>query len=187
MIDKFKFRCYKVLPLVYDETLSYYEVLCKLTGKIDECIDAINEGSADITQLTSTVEELQGIVQTLQSDVEEIKDELSIKGKVMVDSDIAVGNVNIDIANVDVKDCTLVKVSPKDTAAPAIICGVTIDKGAYDCITGVGYDIADNGVRYVINLYINSETNKITRNRSYKTTDGTTQTDIVIEGIEAVM
>ena len=29
--NNFKFYCQKVLPLVYDESLSYYEVLCKLT------------------------------------------------------------------------------------------------------------------------------------------------------------
>lgn len=27
----FKFWCQKALPLVYDDSLSYYEVLCKLT------------------------------------------------------------------------------------------------------------------------------------------------------------
>lgn len=28
--------CFKVLPLVYDESLSYYEVLCKLTKLLQE-------------------------------------------------------------------------------------------------------------------------------------------------------
>lgn len=36
------FFCHKVLPLVYDDSLSYYEVLCKLTNKINEVIDIIN-------------------------------------------------------------------------------------------------------------------------------------------------
>ena len=35
--------CQKVLPLVYDNSLSYYEVLCKLTNKINELVDAVNE------------------------------------------------------------------------------------------------------------------------------------------------
>lgn len=37
--------CYsqKVLPLVYDNSLSYYEVLCELTNKINELVDAVNE------------------------------------------------------------------------------------------------------------------------------------------------
>lgn len=36
--------CQKVLPLSYDDSLSYYEVLCKLTGKMNEIIFVINDG-----------------------------------------------------------------------------------------------------------------------------------------------
>lgn len=35
----FKFWCYKVLPLVYDDSLSYYEVLCKVVEYINELIE----------------------------------------------------------------------------------------------------------------------------------------------------
>lgn len=35
--------CQKVLPLVYDNSLSYYEVLCKLTNKINELVYTVNE------------------------------------------------------------------------------------------------------------------------------------------------
>lgn len=35
----FKFWCYKVLPLVYDDSLSYYEVLCKIVKYINELIE----------------------------------------------------------------------------------------------------------------------------------------------------
>lgn len=35
--------CQKVLPLVYDNSLSYYEVLCKLTNKINELETKLNE------------------------------------------------------------------------------------------------------------------------------------------------
>ena len=34
--------CQKVLPLVYDESLSYYELLCKLIDKQNEIIDYID-------------------------------------------------------------------------------------------------------------------------------------------------
>lgn len=37
--DTFKFWCYKVLPLVYDESLSYYEILCKVVKYINELIE----------------------------------------------------------------------------------------------------------------------------------------------------
>lgn len=38
------YRCQKILPLTYDDSLSYYENLCKLTSKMNEIIDDINEG-----------------------------------------------------------------------------------------------------------------------------------------------
>ena len=34
--------CQKVLPLVYDESLSYYEAICKLTDKVNELVDIVN-------------------------------------------------------------------------------------------------------------------------------------------------
>lgn len=44
-----RFWCQKVLPLVYDDSLSYYEVLGKLTAKLNEVIAAFNnEISAEV-------------------------------------------------------------------------------------------------------------------------------------------
>lgn len=34
--DRFQWYCQKVMPLIYDQSLSYYEVLCKLTQYIKE-------------------------------------------------------------------------------------------------------------------------------------------------------
>lgn len=35
----FRFWCYKVLPLTYDNSLSYYEVLCKVVMYINDLIE----------------------------------------------------------------------------------------------------------------------------------------------------
>lgn len=42
IITPFGFYCQKVLPLVYDQSLSYYEVLCKVSQKLNEVIEAQN-------------------------------------------------------------------------------------------------------------------------------------------------
>lgn len=42
-VTPLKFWCQKVLPLVYDDSLSYYELLCKVTNKINELIENNNE------------------------------------------------------------------------------------------------------------------------------------------------
>lgn len=42
MIDNLRCWCHKILPLVYDDSLSYYEVLCKTSAKLNEVIDSTN-------------------------------------------------------------------------------------------------------------------------------------------------
>lgn len=42
-VDNLRFRSYKVLPTEYDNTLSYYETLCKVVDKLNETIDMLND------------------------------------------------------------------------------------------------------------------------------------------------
>lgn len=42
-MDRIVFPCSaKILPLTYDDSLSYYEQVCKLTDKMNEIVDFIN-------------------------------------------------------------------------------------------------------------------------------------------------
>ena len=61
-VESFKFWCQKVLPLVYDDSLSYYEVLCKLVTYLNNTIGAVNENTEDIANLTLAFNELQDFV-----------------------------------------------------------------------------------------------------------------------------
>ena len=49
-LPTFKFWCQKVLPLVYDDSLSYYEQLCKLTNKMNELVEFINSNFSEQIQ-----------------------------------------------------------------------------------------------------------------------------------------
>ena len=42
-VQVFTFYCQHILPLVYDESLSYYETLCKLQAKLNEVIKTQND------------------------------------------------------------------------------------------------------------------------------------------------
>lgn len=42
MLENFPFKCIKVLPTVYETSLSYYEVLCKVSQKLNEVIEELN-------------------------------------------------------------------------------------------------------------------------------------------------
>lgn len=50
-----KLGCQKILPLVYDDSLSYYETLCKVVAKLNELGEFIN-GTIDET-VSAVIEE----------------------------------------------------------------------------------------------------------------------------------
>lgn len=58
-LDTFKFWCQKVLPLVYDDSLSYYEILCKVVDYINNMIENQKEFSYELAELKSEL----GVVQ----------------------------------------------------------------------------------------------------------------------------
>lgn len=63
-IDKVKFWCYKVLPLVYDDSLSYYELLCKVVSKLNELIEKY-------APFDDVVAEIQTAIDALQKQIDE--------------------------------------------------------------------------------------------------------------------
>lgn len=50
-IKNFRFWCQPILPLVYDDSLSYYEALCKFNEKLNEVINKINNFQSDIEEM----------------------------------------------------------------------------------------------------------------------------------------
>lgn len=55
----FYFWCYKVLPLVYDQSLSYYEVLCKVVKYINDLIDQDKIIGEELSGIKSDLETVQ--------------------------------------------------------------------------------------------------------------------------------
>ena len=88
---RFKFWCNKVLPTVYDDALSYYEVLTKVTDNLNDVIenldtvednldtlsDTVSTHSSDITTLKSDVAELQSGTEILKADVLQLLSDMS--------------------------------------------------------------------------------------------------------------
>lgn len=64
-----RYYCQQVLPAVYDDSLSYYELLCKVVDYLNNTIRAVNR-NADI------VEEINQDVIELQKELDELKDEM---------------------------------------------------------------------------------------------------------------
>lgn len=61
-IRKFRFWCQKVLPLVYDDSLSYYEVLCKVVDYLNHVIQDTNTLIDDVDDLKAQVDEFQEFI-----------------------------------------------------------------------------------------------------------------------------
>ena len=61
-MGNFRFWCQKVLPLVYDDSLSYYELLCKVVDTLNEVITNLNNFNEDINNLLKAYVELQDYV-----------------------------------------------------------------------------------------------------------------------------
>lgn len=58
-LKHFRFWCQSVLPLVYDDSLSYYEVLCKVVKYINDLIDSDREIIDNLNELESELQIVQ--------------------------------------------------------------------------------------------------------------------------------
>ena len=58
-IENVKFWCFKVLPLVYDDSLSYYEVLCKVVDKLNEMVNNLNGLNDELASLRAAIAQIQ--------------------------------------------------------------------------------------------------------------------------------
>lgn len=61
-LSPFRFWCQKVLPLVYDDSLSYYELLCKALDYLNKTMEDVGTLNVDVTGLYEAYVKLQGYV-----------------------------------------------------------------------------------------------------------------------------
>lgn len=78
------YRCQKILPLVYDDSLSYLEYLGKLSGKMNEIIDNINDEFK-----TVILQEINKIFNEIMIDAiyKEDEETIYLKRETIVDGD----------------------------------------------------------------------------------------------------
>lgn len=72
-LKSFRFWCNKVLPLVYDDSLSYYEVLAKLTEYINKMIENQDFMNNVLGEYGLTLEQVKSDVDFLKLEVERVK------------------------------------------------------------------------------------------------------------------
>ena len=97
----FRQFCQKVLPSVYDDSLSYYELLCKLTAKINEVITANNQNSEAITELQELYKQLKSYVDNyfqtldLEPEIEQALDKMAEDGDLATIISQYLGGINV--------------------------------------------------------------------------------------------
>lgn len=85
----FRFWCQKVLPLVYDDSLSYYELLCKVVDYINNLIHDNSETIDNMDALLTAYNQLQDYVNTyfanldLTGEVSDKIDEMADNGELL--------------------------------------------------------------------------------------------------------
>ena len=67
--EPIKFWCFKVLPLVYDDSLSYLEVLCKMKDKLNEMIEELGEFNVHLKEIQDAINQIQHWIDTFDTSV----------------------------------------------------------------------------------------------------------------------
>ena len=74
-LGKFRFWCQKVLPLVYDDSISYYEVLGKMVVYLNQVIDNVNADTENVLTLKQAFDELEAYVaEAIQYDIHDLEE-----------------------------------------------------------------------------------------------------------------
>lgn len=70
-MEAFRYWCYKVLPLVYDDSLSYYETLCKVVKYINDLIAQDKIIGNDLTEIKNDITTIQNWIDNFDTEYAE--------------------------------------------------------------------------------------------------------------------
>lgn len=107
-LQPFRYWCHKVLPLVYDDSLSYYELLCKVVDYLNKTMEDVDTLHGDVVNLHTAYEELQSYVNNyfstldVQEEINKKLDTMASDGTLenIINNQIF-GKINDDIKNLD--------------------------------------------------------------------------------------
>ena len=94
----FRFWCQKVLPLVYDDSLSYYELLCKVVAYLNDVIENVDGLKIDIDKLLVTYGELEDYVNNYFDNLD-VQAEINTKLDIMASDGTLAQIINEQIFN----------------------------------------------------------------------------------------
>lgn len=89
-LHPFRFWCQKVLPLVYDDSLSYYELLCKVVDYLNKTMEDVDTLEGDVTNLHKAYGQLQDYINNYFNTLD-VQEEINNKLDLMANN----GTLNI--------------------------------------------------------------------------------------------
>ena len=98
-LKPFRYWCQKILPLVYDDSLSYYELLCKVVDFLNKSMEDVETLNEDVTSVYASFSELQDYVNNYFENLD-VQEEINNKLDEMADSgelDSIVSNIFGDL------------------------------------------------------------------------------------------
>ena len=95
-IRPFRYWCHKVLPLVYDDSLSYYELLCKVTQHLNSMGESVNNLGENVQFMLEEFNKLlASFDETIERRIEDIVDALVQQGYLVTSVNGQSGEVDI--------------------------------------------------------------------------------------------
>lgn len=117
-IAPLKFWTHKILPLVYEESLSYYEVLCKVAQKLNETIEKVNLSTEEVENIREIVDGIKETVEAIYAGM--VK---SVNGKYPD----AEGGVIVDAPSIPLNPPLVIGSQSRDYLQEAISALVSVD------------------------------------------------------------
>lgn len=72
-LNTFNFWCQKILPLVYEDSLSYYEVLCKVVDYINDLINNDKAINLILIEYGKDINELKEMADNIKKELDDVK------------------------------------------------------------------------------------------------------------------
>ena len=145
-LQPFRFWCQKVLPLVYDDSLSYYELLCKVVEYLNKTMEDVGVLEGDVTGLHEAYVKLQTYVNDYFSTLD-VQEEINNKLDEMVK----------DGTFIRVLSAYIPYVTPEMYGA--IGDGITNDYEAFKSAINSGFLVVGSvNKKYLLNNEINCDT-----------------------------
>lgn len=105
-LTKIKFYCQKVLPLVYDDSLSYVEVLYKIAYKLNEVIDDYNDLQTYLNTLNEQVNGHESRIVALEEQMDTFEAQVmalfeQLQNQIYADVDAKLEEVDEKLSGID--------------------------------------------------------------------------------------